>query len=131
MVGAIVLPVLLYFMNTASKAGQIVERQTKEDYSASSGIDSGLWRIKTDGKLPAWLDAINWGESVYGHAYENYTLSSADPINDNSVVYQIGSKWVLDGIETPNGTQRRNPATLILNPGAGQTTIISYPSNGR
>jgi len=113
MVGAIVLPVLLYFMNTASKAGQIVERQTKEDYSASSGIDSGLWRIKTDGKLPAWLDAIGWDESVYGHAAENYTLSSSDPINDNSVVYQIGAKWVLEGLETPNATQKRNPATFI------------------
>jgi hypothetical protein len=113
-IGALVLPALLYFMGTASKAGQIVERKTKEYYAANSGVDAGLWRIKTDGKLPAWLDAINWGESVYGHASENYTLSSADPINDNSVVYQIGSKWVLDGLETPNGTQQRNPATYIL-----------------
>ncbi|MCX6007112.1 MAG: hypothetical protein NTZ34_07625, partial [Chloroflexi bacterium] len=113
MVAGIALPVLLNLMDTASKTGQMEERKTKEFYSANSGVDTGLWRIKTDGKLPAWLDAINWGESVYSHASENYTLSSADPVNDNSVVYQIGAKWVLDGLETPNGTQKRNPATYI------------------
>ena len=113
MVGALVLPILLHFMGTASKAGQIVERQTKEYYSASSGTDAGQWRIKTDGELPAWLDATGWGESVYSHASENYTLSAADPVNDNNVIYQLGAKWVLDGLETPNSTQKRNPATYI------------------
>jgi len=120
MVGGLILPVLLYFMGTASIAGQVVERKTKEYYSANSGIDAALWRIKTNGKLPSWLDNINWGESVYGRnpAYENYTLSFGDPLNDNSVVYQIGPKWVLgdsvNPLETPNGTQRRNPASNIV-----------------
>ena len=113
MVGALVLPVLLYFMGTASKAGQIVERQTKEFYSASSGIDAAQWRIKTDGELPTWLDAIGWGESVFSHATENNTLSSSAPLNSDNVTYRLGAKWVLDGLETPNATQQRNPATYI------------------
>ena len=122
-IGGLLLPVLLYFMGTASKAGQIVERKTKEYYSANSGIEAAQWRIKTNGKLPTWLDAASWDESVYGRASENYTLSAADPINDNSVYYLIGAKWVLEGLETPNPTQRRNPATNIVMAG-------SYQGNG-
>ncbi len=122
-IGGLLLPILLYFMNTASMAGQIVERKTKEYYSANSGIEAAQWRIKTNGKLPTWLDDASWGESVYGRAYENYTLSSADPINDNSVYYLIGAKWVLENLETPNLTQQRNPATNIVMAG-------SYQGNG-
>ncbi|MFA5065764.1 MAG: hypothetical protein WC566_09915 [Dehalococcoidia bacterium] len=119
-VGGALLPVLLYFMNTASQAGQIVERKTKEYYSANSGIEAAQWRIKTNGKLPAWLDAASWDESVYGKTYENYTLSSADPINDNSVYYLIGAKWVLENLEAPNLTQKRDPASNILVAGSYQ-----------
>jgi len=115
-VAGLLLPATLGYIGTAAKAGQIVERKTGEYYSANAGIDAAQWRIKTDGKLPAWLDAVNWGESVYGHnpAYESYSLSPGDPVNDNSVVYEIGPKWVLDGLETPNGTQQRDPATYIV-----------------
>jgi len=114
------LPVLLYFMNTASMAGQIVERKTKEYYSANSGIEAAQWRVKTNGKLPAWLDAASWDESVYSRASENYTLSSADPINDNSVYYLIGAKWVLENLEVPNLTQQRDPASNIIVAGSYQ-----------
>jgi len=124
-IGALVLPALLYFTGTASKAGQIVERKTKEYYSANSGVDAGLWRIKEGGsKLPS-LMVINpngdaaWLESTYAHnpPYESYTLSSADPLNDISCVYRITPKWTLgEGtsmLETYNSTQKRDPARDI------------------
>lgn len=113
MVCALILPVVLNSMNTAFKAGQTEERKTKEFYSADAGINAALWRIRTDGKLD-WLNG-KWNESVYGHdpAYESYALSSTDPINGNSVVYTIAPKWVLEDLETPNGTQKRDPAENI------------------
>ncbi len=121
LVGALVLPALLYFTATASTAGQIVERKNAEYYSANSGIDAAVWRIKTDGKLD-WLNG-KWNESIYDHTplpYESYTLS--DNINGNSVVYQLTPKWVLDGIEQPDGPRKRNPAENLEVTGSYQGT---------
>lgn len=124
-VGSMILGASMPFMSTALKAGQVVERKTREFYSANSGVDAGLWRIKEGGsKLPAWMvtnpngDSV-WLESTFAHnpAFESYTLSPGDPVNDNSVVYQITPKWTLgDGttmLETYNSTQKRNPAINI------------------
>jgi hypothetical protein len=126
-IAALALPVILSLMGTAAKAGQVEERKTKEFYSADAGINAALWRIKTDGKLD-WLNG-KWNESVYGHnpAYETYTVAAGDKINENSVVYQIKPKWVLEGLETPNETQQRDPAENVKVCGSYNGT----GSNGR
>ncbi|MGD0855930.1 MAG: hypothetical protein ABSA18_09020 [Dehalococcoidia bacterium] len=113
-VGVLILSAILGLMYTASRAGQMEERTTREFYSADAGITAALWRIKTNYELD-WLDSENglWQEDIYSHspAYESYTLPLAP--NGNSVAYTIAPKWVLEGLETPNGTQQRNTAPNV------------------
>ena len=121
MVAALLLPPLLSLIGTASNVGKMEERKTQEFYSADAGITAGRWRI-TQGNLPTWMVPIGdsrWFESTFAHtpAYENYTLSAGDPINDKTVVYQITPKWTLgegtSALETYNSTQKRDPAVYI------------------
>ncbi len=125
MVGGLALPPLLSLMMTGAKVGQVEERKTKEFYSADAGISAGLYRIKEGGsKLPDWmvintLGGSQWLETTYAHnpAYESYTLSAADPLNDDSTVYRITPKWTLgegaSALETYNSTQKRDPSVNI------------------
>ena len=125
-VGGVVLGAFLPFLSTSMKEGQMIERKATETYSAGSGTEAGLWRIKYDGgsQLPEWIrtntsGGTTWLESTYTHnpPYESYTLSPADPLNDKTVVYQISPKWTLgEGsgmLETPNATQGRKPNPYI------------------
>lgn len=114
MIGALVFPVILSLMNTGARVGMMEECKTKGFFAADAGITAALWRIKTNYKLD-WLNSLSgrWNETIYAHdpAFENYTLPLAP--NGNSVNYTLAPKWVLEGLETPDGTQTRNPAEYV------------------
>jgi len=134
MIGGLALPPLLSLMMTGMKAGQMEERKTKQFYAADAGVNASLWRIQNI-QLPTTPHDLNekyWDESFYTSAYGSYTLGNigtSDNINDNVVVYQIKPKWILEGIETPNTTQKRTPVPPPAAITVSGLQIIGNPDN--
>jgi len=46
LVGSLLIPVTLSFMDTGIKAGQVIEHKTDILYVADSGIEDAIWQIK-------------------------------------------------------------------------------------
>ena len=125
--GAIVITPVLAFVVTGQRAGSTHKETTHRYYAADTGIQDGMWKV-TSGDLPDWMKA-DWNESVYAHAVDNYTsYQLPSQINGDDVTVGIKAMWLLEGLETPSGTQQRtpNPDLVIVSniiPG-GQIQIV-------
>lgn len=123
--GALVLTPLLAFAISGMNQGQTHEERTDEYYAADTGVEDAVWKIRNDA-LPDWMKGT-WGEYAFSHDF-TYNLGSA--INEKDVSVTIQPVWVLEGLETPNATQQREPnqnlitVGNIVSTGKFQITIV-------
>ncbi len=110
--GALILTPLLAFTISGMDQGQTHQERTDEYYAADTGVEDALWKVRNDA-LPEWMKET-WGEYAFSHDF-TYNLGSA--INEKDVSVTLQPIWVLEGLETPNATQQREPNQNLITVG--------------
>ncbi len=111
-VAGLVIAPIMAFVVSGMKQGQSHEGIMQQFYSADTGLEDAMWKIKNyeDEDWPAWMRGA-WTESTYTHTppYLEYTLPGSDNINNKVVTVRIQPIWLLEGVETPKSGQGRTP----------------------
>jgi hypothetical protein len=101
LIGALMIPVLLGYMGTGVKSGQIFERRTDELYAADAGIDDAIWQI-TYGKVYELDNPESYDPYDYTHEWP-YELT--DEVNDQTVSVAISNKWIPTNLAAPTSSK--------------------------
>ena len=102
-IGGLIFPPLLGFMNTGLKTGQMHENKAQQFYAADAGVEDALWQIKND-KLPDIFISYPYDEYDYSTEYQDPgTLH----LNNKNVNVSIQNIWIPKDIATPNPVEAR------------------------
>jgi hypothetical protein len=101
LIGALMIPVLLGYMGTGVKSGQIFERRTDELYAADAGVDDAIWQI-TYGKVSELSNPVTYDPYDYTHEWP-YELT--DEVNDQTVSVAISNKWIPTNLAAPTSSK--------------------------
>jgi hypothetical protein len=111
-IGALMIPVLLGYMGTGLKSGQVFERKADELYATDAGVDDAIWKIKY-GKVSELSDPTPY--DPYDYTTE-WPYELADELNDQTVSVTISNNWVpaISPIPTPSKAQEIIDARKLL-----------------
>lgn len=93
LVGGLIIAPLLAFMSTGLRTGQVYENKMMELYSADSGVEDAIWKIKTEDELIPTLPTFPEPKPVH------YIVPDINGIN---VEVWVENLWVLEGLEEPS-----------------------------
>jgi hypothetical protein len=117
LLGSLTLVPTLTHISTALKTGQTYEQNTNELYTADSGIEDALWRIKYDYMSPDLM-----GLTYNPYDFETTFLYETENINNMAANFTIANVWFPTDV---NFTDPFAPGFIDMSPGEIKDMIDS------
>jgi len=104
LLGSLILPPLLSYMQTSLKSGRIYETKTDELYAADSGIEDVLWQINNE-CLESLLTEPPYDPYDFGTTW-SYDLS--EQINKKDTTVSVENIWIPLDVPFPSEAEGRS-----------------------